>query len=74
MSYLATCLADSPSLLWLLNDTTGTTAADSSGNGHTGTYTVVGAGSYTLNETNAPWGLGCVHSSALKSLAPSSRS
>jgi hypothetical protein len=38
VSYLATVLADSPLAYWKLDETTGTNAADSSGNGHAGTY------------------------------------
>lgn len=37
-SYEAAVLGDSPTLLWLLNETSGTTAADATGNGNTGTY------------------------------------
>ena len=44
LSYDAEVLADSPSGYWKLNETSGTNAADSSGNGRDGTYT----GSYTL--------------------------
>lgn len=43
MSYESVVLADTPSLLWMLQETTGTTAADATGNGNTGTYT----GGYT---------------------------
>ena len=38
MSYLSEVLADSPIFVGLLDETSGTSAADSSGNGHTGTY------------------------------------
>lgn len=38
MTYQSTVLADSPLMLWLLADTSGTTAADATGNGLTGTY------------------------------------
>lgn len=38
MSYLSTVLADSPAGYWKLDDAAGTTAVDSSGNGHDGTY------------------------------------
>ena len=37
--YAATVLNDGPALYWRLGETTGTTAADSSGNGRAGTYT-----------------------------------
>lgn len=50
MSYESAVLADSPSLLWPLNETSGTTAADASGNGNIGTYT----GGYTLNQGPGP--------------------
>ena len=43
MSYESVVLADSPTLLWLLQETSGTTAADATGNGNPGTYT----GGYT---------------------------
>jgi hypothetical protein len=39
MTYQSTVLADSPTFLWLLNETSGTTAADASGNGNAGAYT-----------------------------------
>ena len=47
MSYTSTITADSPLMFWELNETSGTTAADSSGNGKTGTY----AGGYTQGST-----------------------
>lgn len=51
--YNAIVLSDAPLAYWKLNETTGTTAADSSGNALSGTY----AGSYTLASappSNAP--------------------
>jgi len=42
--YDSTVLADSPVLWWKLNETSGSTAADSSGNSHTGTYSSVTQG------------------------------
>lgn len=50
MSYLSVVLADGPGMLWPLNETSGTTAADLSNNGNTGTYT----GGYTLSDTAGP--------------------
>jgi hypothetical protein len=53
VSYVATVLADSPVAFWELNELTGTTANDSSGNALSGTYT----GGYTLGAVppvNAP--------------------
>ena len=50
MSYESVVLADSPSFLWPLNETTGTTAADATGNSNTGTYT----GGYTLDGGAGP--------------------
>lgn len=44
MTYVSEVLADSPYLFWKLDDASGTTATDSSGNGRNGTYT----GTYTL--------------------------
>ena len=38
VTYEATVLADNPSFLWLLNELSGSTAADATGNGNTGTY------------------------------------
>lgn len=38
MSYVSEVLADSPLAYWRLEETSGTSAADSSGNGKTGTY------------------------------------
>lgn len=49
MTYQSTVLADSPAFLWPLNETAGTTAADATGNGHTGTYSA----GCTLNSTPA---------------------
>jgi hypothetical protein len=46
-SYTDEVLADSPYLYWKLDETSGTTASDSSGNGRNGTYT----NSPTLNQT-----------------------
>lgn len=43
MSYESVVLADSPTFLWLLNETTGSAAADATGNGHGGNY----GGTYT---------------------------
>jgi hypothetical protein len=45
MPYDAEVLADSPYLYWKLDDVSGTTAADASGNSRTGTY----VGDFTLN-------------------------
>lgn len=47
MSYQSEVLADTPWLYWRLDDTSGTTAADTSGNGRTGTY----SGSPTLAQS-----------------------
>lgn len=47
MSYSSEVLADSPAIYLKLNETSGTTASDSSGNGNNGTY----AGQYVLNQT-----------------------
>lgn len=44
MSYASEVLADAPDAFWRLAETSGTTAADSSGNGHDGTY----GGNFTL--------------------------
>lgn len=46
MSYATTVAADTPTMFWQLEDTT-TTAADSSGNSKTGTY----SGTYTQSQT-----------------------
>lgn len=54
MSYLSVVLADSPSLLWPLNETSGTTAADASGNSQAGAYN----GGYTLASAAAPGTIG----------------
>lgn len=49
-TYLSEVMADSPMLLWKLDETSGTTATDSSGNGRNGTYngspTLASAGGY----------------------------
>lgn len=47
MSYASEVLADSPSLFWRFQETSGTTAADSSGNGRDGTH----VNTPTLNQT-----------------------
>lgn len=44
MGYRERILADGPVALWMLNETTGTSAVDATGNGRTATYT----GTYTL--------------------------
>lgn len=51
-------LADTPIGYWKLDETSGTTAADSSGNGLDGTYT----GTYTLNQSG-PAGTGAFQNS-----------
>lgn len=48
-SYDATVMADSPVGYWKLNEVSGTSAADSSGNGYNGTY----SGGFTLGQTIA---------------------
>jgi hypothetical protein len=48
-AYSQLVLADRPVGYWRLNETSGTTAADSSGNGHDGTYN----GGFTLNQAGA---------------------
>jgi hypothetical protein len=50
--YSSAILADSPWLYWRLGETTGTTAADTSGNSRTGTYTGTATTSYTLNQSS----------------------
>lgn len=45
--YDGVILADTPVAFWPLNETTGTTATDATGNGHDGTYT----GGFMLGET-----------------------
>jgi len=52
MSYDSEVLADSPRLYWKLDETSGTTMADSSGNGRDGTA----SGSFTLNQPGPPGG------------------
>ena len=53
MTYESVCLADSPEIFWLLNETSGTTAADASGHSLSGTYTntyaLGAAGRYALS-------------------------
>ncbi len=44
LTYSQTVAADGPGAYWKLNETTGVTAADSSGNGHNGVY----SGTFTL--------------------------
>jgi hypothetical protein len=56
MTYASEVLADSPLLWWRLGDASGTTAADSSGNGRNGTYsggpTLGGASLLTSDPSN----------------------
>jgi hypothetical protein len=47
-AYRALVLTDSPGIFLLLNETSGSAAADSSGNGRSGTYT----GGFTLNQAS----------------------
>ena len=56
MSYDSIILADSPTVYWPLNETTGTTITDATGNGNGGTY----VGSPTLNQTGIGDGSGAV--------------
>ncbi len=60
--YAPTILADGPVGYWHLGEASGTVAADSSGNGHTGTY----SGTYTQGNTSLlPHGYGkCIQSAA----------
>ena len=51
-SYPQTVLTDKPVAFWMLNETSGTTAYDSSGNGYNGTYT----GGFTLGQPGIPAG------------------
>jgi RHS repeat-associated protein len=48
-NYAGAATANAPSGYWRLGETSGTSAADTSGNAHTGTYT----GGYTLSATGA---------------------
>lgn len=55
MTYSSEVLADSPLLYWRLGDASGTTAADASGNGRTGTYNgtpTLGATSLLATDSN----------------------
>jgi hypothetical protein len=47
MSYSSVVLGDNPGGYWPLNETSGRTATDQSGNGNNGTY----SGTYTLGQT-----------------------
>lgn len=51
MSYDSEVAADSPALYWKLQDTSGTTATDSSGNARHGTYNGTAATNYALNQS-----------------------
>jgi len=55
MSYDSEVLADSPYLFWKLDDASGTTAVDSSGNGRSGTYT----GTFALAAPPVVSGVAC---------------
>lgn len=52
MSYDSEVLADSPLVYLELNDTSGTTAADTSGNSRNGTYATTSGTGYQLNQTS----------------------
>lgn len=51
MSYDSEVLADSPLVYLELNDTSGTTATDTSGNSRNGTYATTSGTGYSLNQT-----------------------
>lgn len=55
MTYLSTILADAPDIVWALDETSGTVAADSSGNGNDGTI----VGGPTLDDTTLWAGAKC---------------
>lgn len=50
-SYDTEVAADSPAIYWKLQDTSGTSAADSSGNSRAGTYNGTGGTNYALNQS-----------------------
>lgn len=52
-SYIGTVLGTSPIALWPLSETTGTNAADATGNGYTGTYSNVTLASTTFPDGTA---------------------
>ena len=54
LTYVETVLQDKPVAFWQLNETSGTVAADSSGNGYNGTY----EGGFTLAALANPSGIG----------------
>lgn len=60
MSYASTVLGDSPAAYWPLNDTSGTTAIDATGNGNAGTY----QGTVTLDQPGGIPGTTCVAQSS----------
>lgn len=77
-AYAQAVRSDSPLLYWRLNEAVGTNAADSSGNGRTGTYTAAGI---TYNQagavaggaailTSGTGGQNCVQSTAALDLSP----
>lgn len=49
-NYDATILADGPVAFWPLNETSGTTATDTTGNGHSGSYVGTAGTNYTLGQ------------------------
>lgn len=51
MSYDSEVAADSPALYWKLQETSGTSAADASGNSRAGTYNGTGGTNYALNQS-----------------------
>ena len=65
MSYKSVVLSDSPSVLWMLNEASGTTAADATGNGYTGTYngTITLGSASIIPSDNADTSMECTNSS-----------
>lgn len=51
MSYDSEVAADSPAIYWKLQETSGTSATDSSGNARTGTYNGTASTNYALNQS-----------------------
>ena len=63
--YKSVVLSDSPSVLWMLNEASGTTAADATGNGYTGTYngTITLGSASIIPSDNADTSMECTNSS-----------
>lgn len=57
MTYLSDILTDAPTSVWMFDEASGTSAADSSGNGHTATYNAISAYQVAGPSSAIPYGV-----------------